>query len=110
MREIHMPKTWITKASPSLPERSRLLAWAQFLELTGVHPSKIGDLSEIGWISPVRTSGVFLFRERDVYRVRKFERLCRDFELNTTGASIIVDLLERIEKLEQDVRDLRRLI
>ena len=48
-----------------------------------------------------------LFSGRDVYRVRKLERICCDFGLPVVGGTIIVDLLERIEELEQQVRSLQ---
>lgn len=93
-----------------LPARSELIAWAQFIEMTGLHPSFVGELIELGWLSPRRTHGeAYLFRRRDVYRVKKLSRLCNDLEINPVGASIIVDLVERIEQLEKRVRDLERL-
>lgn len=92
------------------PARSSSIAWAEIIELTGLHPSILGELIEIGWISPVRTmSDNYLFTARDVYRLRKLDRICRDFELNPVGAGIIVDLLDRIEHLEGKVRELNRL-
>lgn len=96
-------------ASP--PARSECLAFAQVVELTGLHPSTLGELIELGWISPVRTGGEgYLFRPRDVYRLRKLDRIRRDFELPLAGAGIIVDLLERIDHLENKVKELSRLL
>jgi chaperone modulatory protein CbpM len=93
------------------PVRSRLVAWAQFQELTAVHPSRIGELIDLGWIEPIRTQGEgYLFTLRDVYRLRKLERLCRDLDINAAGGCVIVDLLERIEYLEQKVGELERLL
>jgi chaperone modulatory protein CbpM len=48
-----------------------------------------------------------LFSEGDVYRVRKLERICADFELPVVGGTIIVDLLERIDQLEREVQSLQ---
>ena len=94
-----------------LPMKSRMIAWTQFLELTELHPSLVGELIEIGWLAPDRTvDRRYLFRPRDVYRARKLHRLCRDLEIPPAGASIIVDLVERIETLENRVRELERLI
>ena len=45
----------------------------------------------------------------DIYRARKLERICCDFELPVLGGVIIVDLLERVDQLERRVRDLRGL-
>lgn len=93
------------------PVRSRLVAWAQFLELTAVHPSRIGELVELGWIEPIRTQDeAYLFTMRDVYRLRKLERLCSDLDINAAGGCVIVDLLERIEFLESKVKALEGII
>jgi len=94
-----------------LPVKSQLIAWAQFLELTGVQPGVVGELIELGWLSPQLTRDEqYLFRSRDVYRVRKLDRLCADLDISLAGASIIVDLLERIDSLENRVRELERLV
>jgi len=94
-----------------LPVRSELVIWSRFVELTGIHPPRLGELIELGWVCPDKThEECYLFHPRDVYRVSKLERLCRDFELSAMAGTIIVDLLERIEMLEQQVRDLRRLL
>ena len=47
-----------------------------------------------------------MFRQEDVYRIRKLERLCSDFELHPLGGSIVMDLLDRIAELEVRIREL----
>ena len=94
-----------------LPEKSDNLAWVEFITEAGIHPMRLGELIEAGWIEPVvAREECFLFRRQDVYRTRKLVRLCRDLELGTLAGSIIVDLLQRIESLEQEVRQLRSLL
>ena len=95
----------------SVPARSEKLSFAQLQELTGLHPTVVGELIELGWITPERTTAeAYLFRSRDVYRLRKLDRIQRDFELPLLGASIVVDLLERIEYLEGKVQEMSRLL
>ena len=95
----------------SVPARSERLSFSQLQELTGLHPTVVGELIELGWISPEHTTAdAYLFRTRDVYRLRKLDRIQRDFELPLLGASIVVDLLERIEYLEGKVSELNRLL
>jgi chaperone modulatory protein CbpM len=95
-----------------LPARSQYIAWAEFTALTGIHPSRLGELLETGWIETreIGAAGSYLFRETDVYRVRKLERICADFELPALGGAIVVDLLERIDRLEHKVRELSALL
>ncbi|SIN74035.1 chaperone modulator CbpM [Halodesulfovibrio marinisediminis] len=97
----------IQAISEELPVRSDRIAWAQFLELTGIHPSRLGELLEMEWIIPAKAANKhYLFTRKDVFRVRKLIRICDDFNLTPTGGSIIVDLLERVEELERKVQEL----
>jgi chaperone modulatory protein CbpM len=98
-------------AYKDLPVKSELIAWSQFMELTGLHPLLVGELIDMGWLAPLRTvSQGYLFRVGDIYRVRKLSRLCQDLDISLSGASIIVDLVERVERLEKRVKELERLI
>lgn len=100
----------IHACGPGLPEPSVLVSWSEFVEQTQVHPSRLGELIDLGWLEPRRTSQeLYLFRVRDVYRTRKLERLCLDLGVSTVGGTIIVDLLERIETLESKIRELESL-
>lgn len=95
------------KKESGLPIRSRYIAREEFMEMTGIAPARLEELMEMGWISISKAGeDCYLFRGRDVYRVRKFERICCDFELPALGGTIIVDLLERIVQLENKVRQL----
>lgn len=90
-----------------LPIRSELVAMAELLELTAMPPSRLGELIELGWLEPVQTGAdAYLFRQVDIYRIRKLERICADFELPSLGGVIIVDLLDRIDSLERRIREL----
>ncbi len=94
-----------------LPVRSEWISFTEFVDLTGAHPTRVGELIELGWIEPKVTSREeYLFRAIDIYRLRKLERICRDFELSIVGGSIIVDLLGRIEALERKLQEMERLV
>lgn len=97
----------MTPKKSSLPMPSTVMVWQEFVEATGIAPERLQELLGLGWIE-VRTSAGqdFLFRDVDIYRVRKLERICCDFELPVVGGTIIVDLLERIDTLERMVRRL----
>ncbi|MEG1610810.1 MAG: chaperone modulator CbpM [Bilophila sp.] len=99
----------LVQNTTEVPTRSTLVVWAEFIEMTGAAPERITELVEMGWLSPVRTAEeVLLFRQTDVYRLRKLERLCSDFELHTLGGSIVMDLLDRVAALELRIRELTR--
>jgi chaperone modulatory protein CbpM len=97
--------------SDCLPIPSGLIPWGRLVELTCVEPATVAELMDMGWIDPVRTGADdYLFRSRDVLRIRKLLRLCRDLEVSHAAGSIIVDLLERVERLERELNELRRLL
>ena len=91
-----------------LPIRSTLIAWEEFIQITDSTVERVTELVDMGWLHPDHTAdAAMIFRHVDAYRLRKLERLCADFELNTLAGSIIVDLLERIDQLERRVRELQ---
>lgn len=93
--------------SGNLPPQE--VAWEEFVEITGVRPDHLQELLALGWIEASAPRPPATFRDADVYRVRKLERICGDFELPVIGGTIIVDLLERIDRLERLVRQLNAL-
>ena len=97
----------LSRSEKEVPSRSAYIVWAEFIELTGTTEERLRELMDIGWLEPPRTAEeAFLVRQNDVYRIRKLERLCADFELHTLGASIVMDLLDRIDGLESRLREL----
>ncbi|MFO7727750.1 MAG: chaperone modulator CbpM [Desulfonatronovibrio sp.] len=101
----------IQKKNDGLLIKSNLLHWTQFVQSTGVCPYRLSELVEMGWVEAVRiSSDDYHFPEREILRVQKLMRVCRDFELPTIGGTIIVDLLERIENMEKEIAQLRSLI
>lgn len=100
----------IDACGQGLPEPSILVSWAEFIEQTQIHPSRLGELIDLGWLEPQLTNeDMYLFRVRDVYRTRKLDRLCVDFGVSAVAGTIIIDLLDRIEMLEKKVRELEGL-
>lgn len=98
----------MTKKSSSLPAPSTVMAWEEFVEITGIEPERLKELVALGWIeNRASVPQALMFRDADIYRVRKLERICCDFELPVVGGVIIVDLLERIDALERSVRSLQ---
>lgn len=91
--------------SSDMPIRSALMVRAEFIELSGTTSDRVNELLDMEWLHPTRTADeALLFGPSDVYRLRKLERLCADFDLHTVAGTIIVDLLERIERLENQLR------
>lgn len=96
--------------TPAVSAPSDAIATEEFVEITGISPEHLEELIALGWIeSRLNAAHARLFRDADVYRVRKLERICCDFEIPVIGGTIIVDLLDRIDRLERLVRELNNL-
>ena len=100
----------LLRKSITLPTPSGYMVWEEFVASTGIDPDRLRELLALGWLDTGRNATEQpLFRDVDIYRVRKLERICCDFELPVLGGTIIVDLLARVDQLERRVRDLRGL-
>jgi len=75
----------------------------------GLHPTLIERFVEYGLIEPVERAGAHMLFDVDcVARVRKIERLRRHLGTNLASVAVILDLLDRLSKLEQEIERLRR--
>lgn len=100
----------MTGKTPTLPSPSGVMATEEFVEITGVSPEHLEELIALGWIeSRITAAQARIFRDSDIYKVRKLERICGDFEIPVIGGTIIVDLLDRIDRLERMLRNLNNL-
>ena len=81
-----------------------VMACEEFMASTGIAPERLRELLALGWLESRTEGSDQFFRDADIYRVRKLERICCDFELPVVGGTIIVDLLERIDAGAQGAR------
>ena len=86
-----------------------VMACEEFMASTGIASERLRELLALGWLDSRTEGSDQFFRDADIDRVRKLERICCDFELPVVGGTIIVDLLERIDALEHKVRELQGL-
>ena len=83
-----------------------MLSREEFLLETGISKEIFQDLLSLGWLETTKDDGEY-FSDADIVRVRKMERICADFELPVIAGTIIVDLLERINVLEETIQRLK---
>ncbi len=76
--------------------------WVELSSL-GIHPEMIQQLAEFGVIE-VQQGRIPV---QQVQRLHRLLRLRQTLGLNFTGAIIIMDLLERIEQLEDEIERLK---
>lgn len=79
-------------------------AWIDLGSLE-IHPEMAQLLAEYG-ILDIKEGHI---RLRHAARLAKLQRLRRSLGVNLSGAAIILDLLERIEDLQEEIDRLRRI-
>ena len=79
------------------------LSFEQLAEAVGLSQLDLGRLVRVGLVEPV-AQGTLAFTADTPARLRRMLRLHRDLGVNLMGAAIIVDLLERVEQLEANLR------
>lgn len=77
-------------------------------QLTGLHPQTVRLYERLGLVSPCRVSNKNrLFSDADIERLRQIRRFTRDMGVNLAGVEIILELLRRIEDLQDEMDHLR---
>ena len=78
-------------------------------QLTGLHPQTVRLYERLGLITPRRISNKNrLYSDADIARLQQIRRFTRDMGVNLAGVEVILDLLRRIEELQEEVERLRR--
>lgn len=88
--------------------------WGATLSLTelarqsGCHPDLVERLAWIGVIDSIAMPGAGLrFETSSIARLRRAMRLRRDLGINANSLGLVLDLLERIEDLEDELNRLK---
>lgn len=72
--------------------------------LLGVHPQTLRAYERKGLMVPMRTEyGQRLYCEADLERVRQIRRLTEELGVNLAGVEVILNLLDRLERLQAHV-------
>jgi hypothetical protein len=78
------------------------LSCEEFQAAAGISAARFERLVQLGLVDPTELTPVC------VARVCRVIRLHRDLGVNYTGAAVIVDLVERLDRLEAELASLRR--
>jgi len=73
----------------------------------GLNPARLAELVHLGLVEPA-TPGANQFTAATAAKLRRMLRLHADLGIDLFDATIIVDLLERLDRLEADLDTLRR--
>jgi MerR family transcriptional regulator/heat shock protein HspR len=75
--------------------------------LVNMHPQTLRYYEKLGLIQPSRSDGrIRLFSLQDVQRLHKIQEL-QDAGVNPAGIKMILELTERVEELEAELKKLR---
>jgi len=81
---------------------------AEFAELAGLSEIELTEWVEQGWLLPVDPlERPWRFGADRLIVVRRACRIRRDFELEPEGLALVVQLLDQIQFLERQLRDLK---
>ena len=73
--------------------------------LVEMHPQTLRYYERAGLLKPTRSSGkIRLYSQREIERLRKISRLTNQLGVNLAGVQVIIDLTERIEKLQERMK------
>ncbi len=74
--------------------------------LVEMHPQTLRYYERAGLLKPTRSSGkIRLYSQREIERLRKISRLTNELGVNLAGVEIIMDLTERLEKLQEYIQE-----
>jgi len=78
-------------------------------QLTGLHPQTVRLYERLGLVSPQRVNNKNrLYCQADIERLMQIRRFTQDLGVNLAGVEVILDLLEKMDRLQQEMEDLRQ--
>ena len=84
------------------------ITWMQLVSASGLPEGELRELVNYGALVPRNPDApAWTFEARWLVVARTASRLRHDFELDPHGVSVVLSYVERIERLEAEVRKLR---
>jgi len=84
------------------------VSWTQLLRASGLPESELRELVRYGALVPCDPDApTWTFEGRWLVVAKTASRIRRDFELDPYGVSIVLSYVERIGRLEEEIRALR---
>ncbi len=72
-----------------------------------IHPQTLRLYERQGLVNPQRRGHNRMFSDADIERVRQILRLKQDLGVNLAGIEVILNLLDRIDELQQEMERVR---
>jgi MerR family transcriptional regulator/heat shock protein HspR len=76
--------------------------------MVGMHAQSLRNYERQGLIQPSRSTGrVRLYSQSDIERLRNIQRMVNDLGVNLAGVEVILNMRDRIARMEQEMDRLR---
>jgi chaperone modulatory protein CbpM len=85
---------------------TRTITAEELATAAGISRSSLGRLRRLGLIEP-ESPGADAFAATSIPRMRRMLRLRRELDLDLEAAALVVDLLERMDRLEAELSRMR---
>jgi len=72
-----------------------------------VHPQTLRMYERQGLVRPRRFGHIRMFSDADIERIRQILRMKEDLGVNLAGVEVILNLLDRIDELQQEIERIR---
>ncbi len=77
-------------------------------KILDIHPQTLRQYERENLICPSRSNGrIRLYSQRDIDKIKLILRLTRELGVNLAGVDIILRLKEDVDKMEQEIAELR---
>jgi MerR family transcriptional regulator/heat shock protein HspR len=78
-------------------------------QLTGLHPQTVRLYERLGLVLPSRVNNKNrLYSEADIERLLQIRRFTQDMGVNLAGVEVILDLLQKMDRLQAEMNRLRK--
>ena len=77
-------------------------------KMVEMHPQTLRLYERLGLLKPARQGLNRLYSDHDIARLRQIQRLTQDMGVNLAGVEIILNLLEKIEELQDELEQARQ--
>lgn len=89
-------------------ETTKYISITTFCQYHGIESSLIFSFRELGLIEIIEADPEPYLEEKTLGQLEKMVRLYKDLELSPQGIEVVIDLLTKVEKLQEDNQELKR--
>jgi hypothetical protein len=89
-------------------EGTKYIAISTFCQYHHIESKLIFSFQELGLVEVIEEKSEFYLEEEKLGQLERMVRLYKDLELSPNGVEVVIDLLHKIEKLQEDNLNLKR--